>query len=447
MAVVIPPLTLPGRTAVWKWSVCGLLLLATTINYMDRQTLVQLADRILTEFDLNEKDYGRIESAFALAFAFGALLMGWLADRVNVRWLYPAVVLVWSLAGFITGYAQGFTSLLLCRFLLGLAESGNWPCALRTTQRILPPAERTMGNGILQSGAALGAILTPLVVIAAVRWTDSWRFPFLIIGAIGLSWVLLWLITVRTDDLALQPQLGDLSPTAEPFRWPDWSVTRRFLALVVLVVAINSAWHFFRAWLPLFLQRQHGYNLEQTSYFTAAYYLATDLGSLSAGFATLWLARRGFSVHRSRVLVFLACALLTSLSVVAATLPPGPLLLGLLLVVGFGALGLFPNYYSFSQELTVRHQGKVTGALGCCCWLVMAGLHELVGEQVQRTRSYSVGVALAGLAPIVGFVAFLALWGPATQNVSADETLTSTAPAHTSTAIAVAEVGGKRRPV
>src|SRR5262249_52238020 len=116
-------------------------------------------------------------------------------------------------------------------------------------------------------------------------------------------------------------------------------------------------------------------------------------------------------VHSSRVVVFLACALLTTLSLVVATLPRGPLLLGTLLVIGFGALGLFPNYYSFSQEITVRHQGKVTGSLGCINWLVMALLHEAAGDSIKRTERYAEGLALAGVAPLVGLAALLLFWG------------------------------------
>jgi MFS transporter, ACS family, hexuronate transporter len=397
-----------------------LLLLATMINYMDRQTLSQMADRMMREFGLNEKDYGRIESAFALAFATGALLMGWLADRINVRWLYAAAVLLWSVAGFVTGFANGFMSLLVCRFCLGLAEAGNWPCALRTTQRILAPAERTLGNSILQSGAAFGAILTPLLVIGLVHWTGTWRYPFLVVGILGIGWVFLWLGIVRSADLALAPPAKPAPREDRPQQpaWPKAVLVRRFFVLVILVISINVSWHFFRAWMPLFLQRQHGYSEKATGFFTSAYYVATDLGSLSAGFATLFLARRGVSVHGSRLMVFLVCALLTALSVAAALLPAGPLLLATLLVIGFGALGVFPNYYSFSQELTVRHQGKVTGALGCCCWLAMAGLHEVVGNLVKSTGSYKLGVALAGLGPLVGFLALVLLWGRTEQTAA-----------------------------
>jgi len=192
----------PPRGASWKWWVCGLLLLATMVNYMDRLTLNQMSKRVMDELGFDERGYGEIESAFAYAFAVGAILAGWMADRWNVRWIYPTALLLWSAAGFATGLVQSFFGLLACRFFLGLSEAGHWPCALRTTQRILPPAERSMGNSILQSGAAVGAILTPLLILALPKGPDTWRYPFLIVGGAGVTWVVLWLASVRSADLA-----------------------------------------------------------------------------------------------------------------------------------------------------------------------------------------------------------------------------------------------------
>jgi ACS family hexuronate transporter-like MFS transporter len=460
MSVPIPDLRLRSAGPSWKWWVCGLLLLATTVNYMDRLTINQLSQPIMQEFGLGDPEYGKLESAFGVAFALGAILMGWLADRVNVRWLYPAAVLAWSAAGFATGLAGTFAALLACRFLLGLAEAGNWSCALRTTQHILPPEERTLGNGILQSGAALGAVLTPLVVVVVYRTTASWRPAFLLVGLLGTLWAAAWLRVVRPGELptarppggpSLAGILGwlvalyaaDLAvhlspvPRGVPLAvkaavtvlgitgvvwWlkeatrgdpalPRVLFFRRFAALAVVVVTINATWHFFRAWMPRFLQEQHGYGLEQFNYFSMAYYLCTDLGSLSAGFATLGLARRGVGVHPSRLIVFAGCALVTTLSLAAAVLPAGPALLGVLLVIGFAALGLFPAYYSFSQDLTTENQGKLTGALGCICWMSLALLHEAVGDAVGGSKSYSAGVAGAGLLPLLGVAALLLLWG------------------------------------
>jgi ACS family hexuronate transporter-like MFS transporter len=516
------------RSSSWKWWVCGLLLLATTLNYMDRLTLNLLSGRIMGEFQLDARRYGSLESVFGNAFAVGAIIFGWMADRWNVRWIYPAAVVAWSIAGFATGLADGFMTLLLCRFCLGLAESGNWPCALRTTQHILPSGQRGLGNGILQSGAAIGAVVTPLVILALViegnpqhypEWVagtvgrfsggtqsdiffpavvstvltpayrpGAWRWPFVVIGAFGISWGALWLLSVRRADLLLHrrvsPSLIGIvgwliglisldfalkvtqfyapsleSPwlslavaalvcilgTAAVARWlfrataadsdgeplSRIDFVRRFWILLVLVVTINGLWHFFRAWMPLFLQRQHDFSEKSVNGFTTVYYLATAVGSLTTGFASLLLVRRGLSVHASRVAIFGICAVLTTLSIVAALVPRNGawlgigsdwILMGLLLVIGFAALGLFPIYYSLSQELTTRHQGKVTGALGCITWLVMAFLHVGVGEFVKAKNSYSLGVGLAGLAPLVGLVVLWLFWGKSTvQAASADD--------------------------
>jgi MFS transporter, ACS family, hexuronate transporter len=466
MPLPLPDISLPPRRPAWKWWICGLLLLATMLNYMDRLTLNLTGKQIMQEFGLDEADYAQLESAFAFAFALGAIIFGWLADRTPIRWLYPAAVLAWSFAGFSAGLAGTFAALLLCRALLGLFEAGNWPCALRTTQHILPPGERAMGNSILQSGAALGAIFTPLIVLGLGWLTDSWRPAFLAIGVIGVTWAFLWVPSVGRGDLEIPRNPGE--PTLVSvlawlilllaidtavrmnvfFEAPPWlpryvkgavtalgiagvflwlrHATRddrhlpkglffcRFWVLVVLVVAINTTWHYFRVWLPLFLQTPElDYDKTEVQSFSSAYYIATDIGSLTSGFVALLLVRRGMAVHWSRVTVFAVCALLTLLSLAVPFLRAGPLLLGVLLVIGFASLALFPIYYSFSQELTVRHQGKVTGALGCINWLAMALLHELAGASIQATKSYDQGLALAGLAPLVGFAVLMLLWRPA----------------------------------
>src|SRR5579872_3993160 len=105
MPLVVPDLSLRSRSSAWKWWVCALLLLATMINYMDRLTVNLTAQRIKAELRLSNEQYGQVESGFGLAFALGALVFGVLADRWNVRWLYPAALLLWSVAGFATGFA------------------------------------------------------------------------------------------------------------------------------------------------------------------------------------------------------------------------------------------------------------------------------------------------------------------------------------------------------
>jgi ACS family hexuronate transporter-like MFS transporter len=329
---------------------------------------------------------------------------------VSVRWLYPAVLLAWSAMGVATGWAQTFAGLLLCRTLLGLFESGHWPCALKTTQRLLPAGERTMGNSILQSGASVGAIVTPLVMAAMLTpEVGSWRLAFQVIGAAGFVWVVLWLPAVRTSDLAPQPDEGRLGGTvAAPAA--AGPVVRRVFVLVVVVVCINACWHLFRVWLPLFLQEGRGYSERFALGFTSAYYVATDVGCLAAGWASLALHRRGLAVGTARWLVFTACAALSALGVAVALTPAGNLLLGLLLLLGAGSLGLFPCYYALSQELSQRHQGKLTGLLGMAAWLTAAPMHKFFGRLVDRTGSYDLGIALVGCLPLLAAAVWWLLW-------------------------------------
>jgi ACS family hexuronate transporter-like MFS transporter len=110
--------------------------------------------------------------------------------------------------GFLTGFTTGFNNLWYCRGLLGFFEAGHWPCALVVTHAVLSRSDRAFGNSILQSGASIGAILTPIIVLALAgdpTVADTWRPPFLIVGAVGILWVILWLATIPRDSLNIAP--------------------------------------------------------------------------------------------------------------------------------------------------------------------------------------------------------------------------------------------------
>ena len=124
----------------------------------------------------------------------------------------------WSTVGFATGWVTSYNELLVCRVLLGFFEAGHWPCALMTAQRLLARSDRPLGNSILQSGASLGAIATPVVVLLLMTDSaDSWRLPFRVIGALGVFWVVAWLAAIRPRDLDLDPSaMPALAPENEP---------------------------------------------------------------------------------------------------------------------------------------------------------------------------------------------------------------------------------------
>lgn len=397
------------RSQAWKWWICGLLLCASAINYMDRQALASAAVRISAQFHLTQQDYGNLEWSFGWAFALGSMAFGVLVDRVSVRWVYPLVLLLWSGVGFATGFVESYSGLLVCRALLGLFEAGHWPCAVKTTQLMLSPADRSMGNGVLQSGTSIGAILVPQVMrLLLTDDPSSWRGAFQAIGALGLLWVLAWFALVRRSDLKLPPAGVEGADSLGAFWKSVWS--RRMVIILIIIALINTSWQTLRAWLPKFMQEGRGYTEAETLNFTSLFYVASDVGCLGAGALTLWLVRRGFTVHRSRSTVFFGCALLSAFSTGVFFLGKGWMLGGCLLIVGAGVLGLFPIYHALTQDISQRHQGKVTGLGSVAAWLFTPPLQAVFGRYIDKTHSFDLGLTIAGWLPMVAAILLLCFW-------------------------------------
>ncbi len=401
--------TIVARSTAWKWWITGLLLLATTINYMDRVTLANASVRVTRELDLSNAQYGNLELAFGWAFAVGSLVFGFLADRSRIYFLYPAVLAAWSLMGMAAGWTHGFLGLMVCRTLLGFFEAGHWPCALKTTFALLDEKDRTMGNSVLQSGASIGAIITPQIMkLLMTDQVGSWRTAFLAVGATGLLWVVAWFVCLRPSDLNSAPVTTTKKDTPS---LGDIVRSGRFWAVALLVVGAQAVWHIYRVWLMKFLQTGRGYDEKAALNFNSLYYVATDVGCILAGVVSIWLIRRrALSPHNARRIVYAGACLLTSLSVLIPWLDKGWPLLATLLLIGAGALALFPCFYSFVQELSATHVGRLTGLLGLWVWAVTSPMHSFFGMLADRSKSYDLGLVIAGLAPWLGVIALTLLW-------------------------------------
>lgn len=389
-----------------RWMVCGLLLLASAINYMDRQTLANAAVRVTREFSLSQQQYGELEAWFGYAFAAGSLCFGVLADRFRLRWLYAIVVLLWSVVGLSTGFARTHQELLICRTLLGLCEGGHWPCAIKATRALLDERDRSLGNGVLQSGTSIGAMITPLIMRGLM--TDdpgSWRYAFQVVGAIGLLWIALWLWIVRERDFVPRPEPATTRGPG-PTLW-ELVLSRRMLVIFIVIACINTTWQILRAWLPKILQEGRGWTETEALYFNSGWFAATDVGCLGAGFLAVWLAKRGRTVHSARLVVFGVCGALCATCVFIPWLRSGWALGLVFLLVGAAALGTFPLYHAFTQDLSGPYQGRITGIASVAAWVLPAIVQPLFGRLADRTGSFDTGLALAGLLPLV---AWLALW-------------------------------------
>jgi ACS family hexuronate transporter-like MFS transporter len=182
----------PTIAVRWGWGLCWLMFASTVLNYMDRQAMTLVGPQIKGEFHIRNEDFGWILAAFSLSYALAQVPAGYLADRWNVRWVYAGAVAWWSLAGVASAFSPSLGLLMAFRALLGVGESFNWPCALRVTATVLPPADRGLGNGIFNSGAAVGAVITPLIV-PPLTALFGWRPAFVLVGSLGFVWVGVWL--------------------------------------------------------------------------------------------------------------------------------------------------------------------------------------------------------------------------------------------------------------
>jgi ACS family hexuronate transporter-like MFS transporter len=238
----------------------------------------------------------------------------------------------------------------------------------------------------------------------------SWQLPFRAIGVIGILWALLWLATVRTHHVAPPAIPSSHEGTSDSY-WALWK-NRRFIVLMIVIVSVNVTWRTFGTWLPKFLQDGRGYSERTMQYFSSLYYLGADIGSISVGLLTLVLVRRGVSLHTSRLITFGFCALLTLLSLLAVFLPQGNVLLVVILLIGFGALGLCPTYFALSQEVSAKHQGKVTGTLGCINAAIIGTIAPLQGRLIDETKSFSWALGSAGLPPLFALIIVYFFWNP-----------------------------------
>jgi len=364
----------------WKWGVVVMMLMATVINYMDRAALGNLSSFIKKDFNLKEEGYGRLEEWFGYSYAVFLVVSGFLADRFSLRWLYAGALLVWSAAGFATGFADTLMQLLLCRVVLGAGEAFNWPVAVGTVRRIMPRESQSFANGVFNSGMTFGAVLTPILVLAMVNKDtgEGWRSMFKIVGALGSLWVVFWLFGTRGE------RAEEMTPTrkevAAPVPFLSVFLLRTFWITMAVGIAVNMAWHLYRVWLPRHLVVDLKFTDKELQYLLMGYYLVADLGSIVFGFITKRLISKGLPIEGARKLIVIAASLVCLMALPALFTPPRWVMVPLYWIVGAGIMGVFAMFYSFVQDIVPAHTSKCLGLIGATVWFIVSRLHPLIGR-------------------------------------------------------------------
>lgn len=297
----------PMRNARHRWSVCALLFAITTINYMDRQLIGLLKPLLQGELGWSEIDYGNIVLAFQAAYAIGLVASGWALDRLGTRRGFSLAAALWSLAAMAHALTRGVSGFIAARFGLGLGESANFPAAIKVVAEWFPCHERALATGVFNAGSTAGALITPLAMPLVVAvW--GWRMAFVLTGALGFVWIVLWLGLHAKWGGQARPDAKVDAPMPTP-NWREVLPHRATWAFALAKFLTDPVWWLYLFWLPDFFSRQFHLDLRGLSLPTALVYLAAGFGSVIGGAISSRLIRRGVAVGRARKTAMLLCAL------------------------------------------------------------------------------------------------------------------------------------------
>jgi MFS transporter, ACS family, hexuronate transporter len=297
----------------YRWTICGLIFFATTINYLDRAVISLLKSTFTTDLGWDDGDYANVEIAFKLAYAVGLLIAGRIIDRLGTRIGYALATGLWSLAAVAHAAVSTVTGFGVARAALGVTEAGNFPAAIKTVAEWFPKKERALATGIFNSGANVGAILAPLTVpFIAKAW--GWEWAFIITGALGFIWLIFWFILYEVPQKQKRlskPEYDyihsdkDEAPAAENVKMPEVSWMkllsyRQTWAFSIGKLLTDPIWWFYLFWLPDFLKSEYHLSDTDVALPVALVYTMSTFGSVGGGWLPMIFIQKGWPVFRAR---------------------------------------------------------------------------------------------------------------------------------------------------
>ncbi len=414
----------PRPIAHLRWWIGAILFASTVINYVDRQTLSLLAPYLKLEHHWTNTDYANIVVAFRVAYSIGQTLFGRLLDRIGTKRGLTFTVLFYSIVSIFTPLARGFYSFLSFRFLLGAAESGNWPGATKAVSEWFPKHERGLATAFFDSGSSIGGALAPFIVLwFYFHWGARWAF--IVPGLLGLLWLIVWRRFYytpqqhpRISNSELQMILADTQDPqtqqhARP-RWRDLLKLPQTWGTIVARTFTDPVFFFIADWFPIYLVAK-GISLRSGIIAIWVPFIAADLGNFFGGIASGYLIKRGWSVGNARK------ALVIFGGIGVTLLIPTIFTTNLALLTLLFALATF-SYASFTTIANVlpsdlfpsESVASVSGLSGTGASLGTIIVFELAGRLSDAriatgTHLFDPLMILAGLIPFTGMLLVLLL--------------------------------------
>jgi MFS transporter, ACS family, hexuronate transporter len=325
----------------YRWTICGLLFFATTVNYLDRQVLSLLQTDLAERFGWTNTNYANITAVFQFGYAISMLFAGRLIDKLGTKKGYAWAIIIWSIGAIIHALAIpigeafsvvfglfGVTALsvsvigfMVSRAVLAFGEAGNFPAAIKATAEYFPKKERSFATGIFNSGANVGAILAPLTVPwIGKNW--GWEWAFILVGATGFIWLFFWLVFYEkpTEQKRLSPAELEYinSDKDEPastevkqkVSWVKLLKYKQTWAFAFGKFMTDGIWWFFLFWLPAYLKAQYGMSSTDVAIPLTVLYSMTMFGSIGGGWFPVYYFKKGYSPYDGRMKAMLLIALI-----------------------------------------------------------------------------------------------------------------------------------------
>jgi MFS transporter, ACS family, hexuronate transporter len=405
----------PGaRMGRVRWTICAMLFIATSINYMDRQVLSILKPTLEHTIGMTELDYGHIVGLFTFAYAVGLLAAGRFVDKVGTRIGYMVIMAVWSLSAMGHALANSVLEFGIARTFLGLGESGNFPAAIKTTAEWFPQSERSLATGIFNSGTNIGVILASLIV----PWVTihyNWHVAFLVTGLFSALWILLWYSKYRkpVDHPTLtgaelrhiyQEAAEKMGPSTP---WAKLLGLRQTWAFTFAKFLTDPIWWFYLYWLPSFFSARFHLNLSHLGLPLVLVYNASTIGSIGGGWLPAPFRRLGLSAVNARLTTMLLFACLVAPVFLINYLHSEWAAIGLLSLAAAAHQGWSANLFTTASDMFPRSAvGSVTGIGGMAGSVGGFLLANYAGYILQLTHSYA---SLFGIAASAYLIAMLIL--------------------------------------
>jgi len=414
----------PGvaRPTRMRWTICAMLFVATSINYMDRQVIALLKPTLQQSIGLTELDYGYIVDAFQIAYAAGLLGVGRLIDKLGTRVGYMLVMAVWSLAAMGHALASSAMEFGVARFCLGLGESGNFPAAIKTVAEWFPQKERSLATGVFNSGANIGAILAPAIV-PWITLRYGWHAAFLSTGLLGWFWIVWWFREYKKLQSSLPVGEGTLHPapptldSAPTISWRRLLGFRQTWGFSLAKFLTDPIWWFYLYWLPSYFSAKFNLSLSHLGLPLIIIYNVSAIGSIGGGWLPAPFRRLGLSPTSARLAAMLFCGIVVVPIYTAAGLTSEWAAIALLSLAAGAHQGWSANLFTTASDMFPRSAvGTVVGIGGMAGAIGGAVFAFFAGHVLQLTHSYRILFAIAACAYLVALLV-LYLFAPALKKV------------------------------